>query len=100
MDVSERLSGRYDWIQLFVKSKSDLKASIGATAQALEPTGLLWIAFPKASSGAQTDLSRDKGWESLKKHDLKWIGLVSVDRRWSAFAFRPLKPGDSRRRTR
>jgi hypothetical protein len=62
----------------------------------LNPAGLLWIAFPKASSGIQTDLSRDKGWDSLKTHNPKWIGLISVDNDWSAFAVRPYKPGEAR----
>ena len=97
MDISEKLSGRYDWIQLLVKTRPDLEARIGGTAKALKPAGLLWITFPKASSGIQTDLSRDKGWDSLKTHNLKWIGLISVDKGWSAFAVRPCKPGEARR---
>lgn len=44
----------------------------------------------------QTDLTRDKGWDSLKAHDLKWISLISVDSDWSAFALRPQRPGEPR----
>ena len=47
-------------------------------------------------SKIQTDLTRDKGWESLSKLDLKWITLISVDETWSAFALRPYKPGEAR----
>lgn len=39
--VSEKLSGRPDRIQLFVKNKDELEAKIGRTARALSPTGLL-----------------------------------------------------------
>jgi hypothetical protein len=60
------------------------------------PHALLWIAFPKGTSGLQTDLTRDNGWESLEKFDLKWINLVSVDQTWSAFCLRPFKPGEKR----
>jgi hypothetical protein len=49
--VSEKLSGCYDWIQLFVKNKDGLEAKIGRTAKALSPPSLLWITFPKGSSG-------------------------------------------------
>ena len=94
--ITEKLEGAFDWIQLFVKTRAELERSIGQTARALRPNGLLWITFPKASSGIQTDLSRDKGWDPLKAHDLKWITLVSVDASWSAFSLRPNKPGEPR----
>jgi hypothetical protein len=39
MDVSEKLSGRYDWIQLFVKTRPELEARIRHGEQ--NPSGLL-----------------------------------------------------------
>jgi hypothetical protein len=63
---------------------------------ALKPESLLWICFPKGTSKTQTDLTRDKGWDSLQQANLKWITLVSVDETWSAFALRPYKPGEKR----
>ena len=63
---------------------------------AIAPDGLVWIAYPKGSSKQQTDLTRDKGWESLEGSDLMWISLVSVDDTWSAFGLRPYKPGEAR----
>jgi hypothetical protein len=64
--------------------------------RALRPESLLWISFPKGTSKIQTDLTRDKGWGSLKKYDLKWVNLISVDETWSAFALRPLKKGEKK----
>lgn len=57
---------------------------------------MLWISFPKGSSGIQTDLTRDKGWEGVSRFELKWVTLVSVNEVWSAFALRPFKPGEDR----
>jgi hypothetical protein len=94
--IAEKLAGQYDWIQLFVKTRSELESKIGRTAKALSPAGPLWITFPKASSGIQTDLTRDKGWDSLKAHELKWISLIAVDKDWSAFALRRYKPNEGR----
>ena len=79
-----------------MKTRPELDARIGRRAKSLNPAGQLWITFPKASSGIQTDLSRDKRWDSLKTHNLKWIGLISVDGDGSAFALRPSKPGEAR----
>jgi hypothetical protein len=37
----------------------------------------------------QTDLTRDKGWDSLRGSELDWISLVSVNATWSAIWLRP-----------
>lgn len=95
--LTEKLGGKFDWIQLFVQNKAELDRQIARVAGALKPESLLWICFPKGSSKIQTDLTRDKGWDSLKKTDLKWITLISVNDTWSAFALRPYKPGEARR---
>jgi hypothetical protein len=94
--LSAGLAGQYDWVQVFVRSQADLESIAPRLQQALKPVSLLWIAFPKGSSKVQTDLTRDKGWDSLRGSDLKWINLVSVDETWSAFSLRPYKPGEAR----
>ena len=68
--------------------------------KALAPESLLWISFPKGTSGIQTDLTRDKGWDALKSVDLKWVTLISVNDTWSAFCLRPYKPGEAKQKTR
>jgi hypothetical protein len=94
--MSPTLNGKFDWIQIFVKSKAELDGLAPRAARALKPGSMLWISFPKGSSKIQTDLTRDKGWESLQALDLKWITLVSVNETWSAFALRPYKEGEEK----
>jgi hypothetical protein len=94
--LSPTLNGKFDWIQIFVRSKAELDALAPKAAKALRPESLLWISFPKGTSKIQTDLTRDKGWEGMQKLDLKWINLVSVNETWSAFAMRPYKEGEKK----
>jgi hypothetical protein len=94
--MSADLKGKYDWIQVFVKSKAELDKLAPRAIRALKPESILWISFPKGSSRIQTDLTRDKGWDVLQKADLKWITLISVDEMWLAFAMRPYKPGEAK----
>lgn len=94
--LSPTLNGKFDWIQIFVRTKAELDALAPKAAKALRPESMLWISFPKGSSKVQTDLTRDKGWESLQALDLKWITLVSVNETWSAFALRPYKEGEEK----
>jgi hypothetical protein len=94
--LSPTLNGKFDWIQIFVRSKAELDALAPKAAKALKPESMLWISFPKGSSKIQTDLTRDKGWEGVQALDLKWVNLVSVNETWSAFALRPYKEGEKK----
>jgi hypothetical protein len=94
--LSPTLNGKFDWIQIFVRTKAELEALAPKAAKALKPESMLWISFPKGSSRIQTDLTRDKGWEGVQQLDLKWINLVSVDETWSAFALRPYREGEKK----
>jgi hypothetical protein len=96
VEVVGKLEGTFDWMQIFVKNKAELDKLVPQAIRALKPESLLWISFPKGTSKIQTDLTRDKGWESLQEADLKWVNLVSVNDTWSAFALRPYKPGEER----
>lgn len=94
--LSDHLDGKYDWLQVFVKTEAELVAMLPPLLAALQPESLLWLSFPKGSSKVQTDLTRDKGWDSLRQADLKWINLVSINSTWSAFSLRPYRPGEPR----
>ena len=96
--VGEKLSGYFDWIQIFMENKAELERTLPKTISCLKPESILWISFPKGTSKIQTDLTRDKGWESLKKVDMKWITLISVNETWSAFSMRPYRPGEKKQK--
>jgi len=95
-EISQKLSGKFDWIQIFVKNKSGADLLIPKAAKVLKPESILWISFPKGTSKIQTDLTRDKGWDVIQTLDLKWITLISVNETWSAFALRPYKSGEAK----
>ena len=97
LDVLEELTGKFDWIQAFVRNKAELDELLPNILSALNPNSMLWLTFPKGTSKMQTDLRRDKGWDSVQQADLKWIRLISIDEAWSAFALRPYKPGEARK---
>lgn len=96
VSVVQRLQGAFDWVQVFVKTQAQLERMAPKVVEALKPESLLWLSFPKGTSKIQTDLTRDRGWEGMKRFDLKWVTLVSVDETWSAFAMRPYRPGEAR----
>lgn len=94
--VSEKIEGKADWVQVFVKSQAELENIFPRLLKILKQESILWISFPKGASKIQTDLTRDKGWGVVQASGLKWLKLISVNETWSAFSLRPYKPGEAR----
>ena len=85
-----------DVVQLFANNQAAIQAHLKDALGGLKPGGMLWLAYPKISSGVKTDITRDKGWDVIQALNLKWITLISVNETWSAFALRPYKAGEAK----
>ena len=78
---------------VFVKSQADVARHAEALADAAaEPDGLAWAAYAKRSSGVETDITRDRGWEALRAVGLQPVRQVAIDDTWSALRFRRRAP--------
>src|SRR5690606_30980980 len=60
--VTESLDAPCDFVQLFAADSTVLERDGAAAIAAVRPDGLLWICYPKLSSGVPSDLTRDEGW--------------------------------------
>lgn len=80
----------YDQVHWFVKNRAQLEKELNRVMKLLKPDIPVWVYYPKGSSGMQTDLTRDKGWDCLlaEGEKLAWISLLSFDHTWSIFGFR------------
>ena len=78
-----------DFVHLFAANKQELLEQIDQAVQAVKYDGLLWISYPKGSSGVDTDINRDSIWELIKDRGIRPVTQVSVDSTWSALRFRP-----------
>ena len=88
----------YDQVHWFVKNRSQMEKELNKVLKLVKDNVLCWIYYPKGSSGIQTDLTRDKGWGELLKHDeLQWISLISFDDTWSTFGCRLKNDADKKR---
>jgi hypothetical protein len=89
VQIDEEISGVYDFAHLFVLNSVELETYIAQVLEAIECDALLWISYPKGSSGMETDLNRDSLWEAMKAKGIRPVTQVSVDEVWSALRFRP-----------
>lgn len=77
-----------DVAMLFVQDSGVLKRDAAATLATLKPDGIFWIAYPKKTSGLETDLTRDEGWEVIKPLGLVGVASVKIDETWSGLRFK------------
>jgi hypothetical protein len=78
-------------VHWFVKDRAQLEKELKKVLPLIKDDTLCWIFYPKGTSKIQTDLTRDKGWDELRKTNLQWINLISFDETWSAFGLREKK---------
>ena len=83
--VGEKL----DFGLLFVTSVAVLEKSFPGFAAQIKFDGILWVAYPKKSSGAAADINRDAGWEVVFQAGFRPVTQISIDSTWSALRFRP-----------
>jgi hypothetical protein len=79
--------GDLDFIFLFAKSRAAVSLELVAAAKALAPAGMLWIAWPKKSSGVATDLTEDVVRNSGFDVGLVDIKVCAVTDIWSGLKF-------------
>jgi len=86
-----RLSGPgfsdLNFIFLLAKSRAGLELELWPAAKALAPAGMLWIAWPKKSSGVATDLTEDVVRQSGLDAGLVDIKVCAVTEVWSGLKF-------------
>lgn len=79
----------FDVVQVFAATQAELSKHLPEALGGLKPGGSLWLAYPKGSSGIESDITRDRGWDAAHQAGLVGVSLVSVDETWSAMRFRP-----------
>jgi hypothetical protein len=79
--------GPLDFVMIFVKSQAELRKRFPQFARQLAPAGMLWVSWPKKSSGVTTDVG---------ENDVRGIGLeaglvdvkvCAVSEIWSGLKF-------------
>ena len=88
LDVRSQVRGPLDAVVLFTTARAELERRAPAAMKALGDTGMLWVSWPKKSSGVPTDLTENvlrdvllpTGWVDTK--------VCAVDETWSGLLFR------------
>lgn len=85
--IKKRLAGTCDFVHLFADRATKLAKDFPRAKRVLDTNGLIWVSWPKKSSGVETDVT-----EALVRSSGLDIGLVdvkicAVDETWSGLKF-------------
>jgi hypothetical protein len=79
--------GPLDFAMLFATSASDLKKRFPRLAKQLAPAGMLWVSWPKKSSGVTSDLTENEVREIGLEAGLVDVKVCAVNEIWSGLKF-------------
>jgi hypothetical protein len=74
---------------VFVTERQEIERTARELIKKAVADVILWFAYPKGTSKTiKSEVSRDKGWNSLLAAGFDTVRLVAIDADWSALRFR------------
>jgi hypothetical protein len=87
VSANSRSGKPLDFAQLFVMSEKELTKKFSRYAKRLNPAGMLWVSWPKKSSGVSTDLSENIVRDIGLAAGLVDVKICAVNQVWSGLKF-------------
>ena len=84
---ASELRGTQDFIHFFTKSRRELEHTFPALKSGLAQDGMLWISWPKASAGLETDLNENLVRDVGLRNQMVDVKVCAVDEIWSGLKF-------------
>jgi hypothetical protein len=85
--VAARPTAPLDMVHLFATQAAGLAAKLRSYRAAIEPDGMIWVSWPKKSSGVATDLSDVVVRATAVPLGLVDIKVCAIDDIWSGLKF-------------
>jgi hypothetical protein len=85
--IVPRLKPPLDMVHLFVSEAAGLAKKLGACRDAIAPDGMVWVSWPKKTSGVVTDLSDVVVRGAALPLGLVDVKVCAIDEVWSALKF-------------
>jgi hypothetical protein len=78
---------RLDFAMIFVMSQAEMQKEFSRYAKHLSPAGMLWVSWPKKTSGIQTDLGENEIRRIGLDASLVDVKVCAVTEVWSGLKF-------------
>jgi len=81
------MRGELDFAILFVTTRADLEKRFDRLRDRLKSNGMLWISWPKKTSGVPSDLTENTVREIGLANGLVDVKVCAIDETWSGLKF-------------
>jgi hypothetical protein len=88
--LSKGKEGKYDFVQIFATSQSELEDLVRKFGKAGKYDCLFWACYPKISGRIKSDIKRETVWTAFELINLLAVSQIAIDDTWSALRARPL----------
>jgi hypothetical protein len=96
LSISNALKSTYPFVQYFVTSKAELTEFAPQLLMHAAPGAIVWITYPKKTSGVKSDLYREAVWDAMSGTGWGPVSSVAIDDVWSGLRFRAVSEIRSR----
>jgi hypothetical protein len=86
-DCRIKNEGPLDFAMIFVKTQAELKTEFSRFSKRLAPAGMLWVSWPKKSSGVASDLDENVVRKIGLDAGLVDVKVCAVNDIWSGLKF-------------
>ena len=83
-------TGTHPFVLFFATSLAEIGKSVPNLLKHADRGAPVWIAYPKKTSGIESDLSRDLIAEAMSGTGWRPVSIIAIDEVWSALRFRPV----------
>ena len=81
--TAQRLAKHTELVVCFVTARRELERRLDGLRRAIEPDGMLWVAWPKRASGIRTDMTEGAVREIALPTGLVDTKVCAIDEVWS-----------------
>jgi len=85
--VSVKARKPYDFVLFFTKSQHELEKEFSRYSAKLTPAGMLWVSWPKKTSGVQSDLNENIVRDIGLAKGMVDVKVCAIDDVWSGLKF-------------
>jgi hypothetical protein len=85
--VSTRLKNQLDFVQIFATDRLVLETKFPKSKDCLKEKGMIWVSWPKASSGLRSTITEGNVRETGLKNGMVDVKICAIDATWSGLKF-------------
>ena len=83
VEFSDKMKNASNFVHIFTKSRGELEKTLAIVREKVADTGIVWVSWPKKSSGVRTDVTEDVVRSIALPLGFVDVKVCAIDETWS-----------------